>query len=376
MKLRFPGLKTLDRYIIRKFLGTYIFAISMFVIILVIFDYAEKVDDFITNKAPMSAIWFKYYLNFIPSFINQFSGLLTFIGVIFFTSKMAYNTEIVAILSSGVSFRRLMWPYFISATAIMSLTLALNLWIIPRANEPMVDFLTTYITREKNAAQKYDQDIYRMIEPGTFIYLRSFTDETQKASYFAIEKYEGGRLVEALEAADATYFEGTGRWRAPKYTIRRLYGTGGENGVTEGEEFLQFQRLDTLINLNTSELGNVQNLVKTMNITELNEFIAAQGEKGSDMMAVLEVERQSRFSYPVALFILTLIGVSLSSRKVRGGTGLHIGLGIGLCFAYILFSRFAEEFAKGGILPAALSVWTPDILFAVIAVYLYIKAPK
>ena len=376
MKLRFPGIKTLDRYIIRKFLGTYVFSISMFVIILVIFDYAEKVDDFITNKAPMSEIWFKYYLNFIPSFINQFSGLLTFIGVIFFTSKMAYNTEIVAILSSGVSFRRLMWPYFISATAIMSLTLALNLWIIPRASEPMVEFLTTYITRERNAAQKYDQDIYRMIEPGTFIYLRSFTDETQKASYFAIEKYEDGRLVEALEAADATYFESTGRWRAPKYTIRRLYGTGGESGVTEGEEFLQFQRLDTLINLNTSELGNVQNLVKTMNITELNEFISAQKAKGSDMMAVLEVERQSRFSYPVALFILTLIGVSLSSRKVRGGTGLHIGLGIGLCFAYILFSRFAEEFAKGGILPAALSVWTPDILFAAIAVYLYIKAPK
>lgn len=368
LQLRFPGIKTLDRYIIRKFLGTYLFSIAMFIVILVIFDYAEKVDDFITYKASMSAIWLQYYLNFIPSFINQFSGLLTFIGVIFFTSKMAYNTEIVAILSSGVSFRRLMWPYFLSALAITGLSLVLSLWVIPRASERRVDFEQTYIGRVKAASQKYDNDIYRQIEPGTFIYLRSFTGETQKASYFAIEKYEGGRLIELLEAADVTYSDQTGHWTAPKYTIRRIAG--------DVEEFSQFQRLDTVINLNTSELGNVANLIQTMNIHELNDFIREQEAKGSDMIALFEVERQSRFSYPVAIFILTLIGVSLSSRKVRGGTGLHIGLGIGLCFTYILFSRFAEEFAKGGILPAALSVWTPDILFAAIAVLLYIKAPK
>ncbi|MDR2890519.1 MAG: LptF/LptG family permease [Alistipes sp.] len=375
MKIKFPGLKILDRYIIRKFLGTYLFAIALIVLIVIIFDYAEKIDDFITNKAPFSEIILRYYLNFIPFFINQFSGLFTFIAVIFFTSKMAYNTEIVAILSSGTSFRRLMWPYFVSALAITSLALVLNLWIIPKANESRVKFETTYISRARNAAQQYENDIYRQIDRGTYVYLRSFAGETQKASFFAIERYEGNSLVESLEAADVTYSDETGRWTAPKYTIRRMPAPDSL-GVMSAEEFRQIQRLDTLINLNTVELGKVDLLITTMNIGELNRFIDEQKTKGSDMMAVFEVERQSRFSYPAAIFILTLIGVSLSSRKVRGGTGLHIGIGISLCFGYILFSRFAEEFAKGGVLPATLSVWMPNILFAVVAVWLYIKAPK
>jgi lipopolysaccharide export system permease protein len=375
MKLKFPGLKILDRYIIRKFLGTWIFSIAMFVVILVVFDYAEKLEDFINNKAPMSAIWLQYYFNFIPFFINQFVGLLTFIGVVFFTSKMAYNTEIVAMLSSGESFRRLMWPYFLSATAIMLFSLALNLWIIPRANKPRVAFEDTYVSSKIRASQMYDADIYRQIGPGTFVYLRNFTGESQRANYFAIERYEDGRLAETLEAGGVTYDEGTRRWNAPTFIIRTLPRADSLGNPGEGS-FTSYLGLDTLINLNTTELGRLDQLIKTFSIGELNEFIAEQKDKGSDMMALFEVERQSRFSYPAAIFILTLIGVSLSSRKVRGGTGLHMGLGIGLCFGYILFSRFAEEFAKGGILPAALSVWMPNIMFAAIAMYLYVKAPK
>jgi lipopolysaccharide export system permease protein len=375
MKLKFPGLKILDRYIIRKFLGTWIFSIAIFIVILVVFDYAEKLEDFINNKAPMSAIWFQYYLNFIPFFITQFVGLLTFIGVIFFTSKMAYNTEIIAMLSSGESFARLMWPYFLSATTIMLFSLALNLWIIPRANEPRIDFEQTYISRTRNASRTYDANIYRQLSPGTFVYLRNFSGETQKASYFALESYDNGRLARTLEAATVTYNTETRRWTAPTYITRTMPRVDSAGLPTE-EIFAQHTALDTLININTTELGRLDQLIKTMTIGELNQFIEQQKEKGSDMMATFEVERQSRFSYPVAIFILTLIGVSLSSRKVRGGTGLHMGLGITLCFGYILFSRFAEEFAKGGIMPAAIAVWLPDILFAGIAVYLYIKAPK
>jgi lipopolysaccharide export system permease protein len=375
MKLKFPGIKILDRYIIRKFLGTWMFSIAMFIVILVVFDYAEKLEDFINNKAPMSAIWLQYYLNFIPFFINQFAGLLTFIGVIFFTSKMAYNTEIVAMLSSGESYRRLMWPYFLSATVIMLFSLALNLWVIPRANEPRVAFEDAYITRQMRESSTYDANIHRQIGPGTFVYLRDFSGETNRANYFAIEKYENGQLVSSLEAADVVCDDETGRWSAPTYIIRNMPAPDSLGNMS-AEEFLKFERLDTMINLNTTELGRLDQLIKTMTFKELNEFIAEQKGKGSDSMAMLEVERQSRFSYPVAIFILTLIGVSLSSRKVRGGTGLHMGLGITLCFGYILFSRFAEEFAKGGILPAALSVWIPNIMFAAIAVYLYIKAPK
>ncbi len=383
MKLKFPGLKILDRYIVRKFLGTYLFSVAMFVVILVIFDYAEKVDDFITNKASFRAIALQYYLNFIPSFINQFSGLLTFIGVIFFTSKMAYNTEIVAMLSSGESFKRLMWPYFVSASAITALALVLNLWIIPPASERRVAFETQYITRTRLMSEQYDPDIYRQLEPGTYVYLRDYEGETGHVSYMAIERYRNNRLDEVLEAAEANYVPETGRWAALRYTVRRMPGWGAEVdslgnvvGGLEREEFSRHEFLDTLINLNITELGKVDMLIKTMKIGELNNFIGQQKRSGSDMIPVFEVERQSRFSYPAAIYILTLIGVSLSSRKLRGGTGLHIGMGITLCFAYILFSRFAEEFAKGGILPAALSVWMPNILFAAIAVWLYVKAPK
>jgi lipopolysaccharide export system permease protein len=383
MKLKFPGIKILDRYIIRKFLGTWIFSIAIFIVILVVFDYAEKLEDFINNKAPVTAIWFQYYLNFIPFFINQFVGLLTFVGVIFFTSKMAYNTEIVAMLSSGESFRRLMWPYFLSATVIMLFSLVLNLWVIPRANAPRVAFEDSYVSSKIRASRTYDANIYRQIGPGTFVYLRDFSGETQKASYFAMERYEAGRLAASLEAASVTYNQETGRWSAPTYILRTMprtvvdsLGAVVDSLSTPDEVFEKHTGLDTLININTAELGNLNQLITTMNIHELNGFIQEQRAKGSDSMALLEVERQSRFSYPAAIFILTLIGVSLSSRKVRGGTGLHMGLGITLCFGYILFSRFAEEFAKGGILPAALSVWIPNIIFAGIAVYLYIKAPK
>lgn len=361
-----PGLKILDRYIIRKFLGTYVFLLALIIVIVVVFDYAEKVDDFISQKAPFKDIILDYYVNFIPFFINQFSGLFTFITVIYFTSKMAYQTEIIAILSSGVSFKRLMWPYFISAAVIATVSIGLNMWIIPHTNIKRVEFESQYIPRKKNV--KYDKHIYRQIEHGTFVYIRNFSGSTQKANFMAIEKYDGTSLVQALEAGDVTYNPENGHWTAPKYSVRSFDSLR--------ETYTQHVALDTLINLNTEELGNVAELIKTMQIGPLTDFIRQQKDKGSDMIPLFEVERHGRIAYPMAAFILTLIGVSISSRKVRGGTGLHMGMGIVLCFSYILFQRFAEEFAKGGSLPAGLSVWIPNIIFAVIAVFLYKKAPK
>ncbi|MCD8073173.1 MAG: LptF/LptG family permease [Alistipes sp.] len=368
MKFKFPGIKILDRYIIRKFLGTYVFAIAFIIIIVVIFDAVEKIDDFIELKAPLKDIAMRYYLNFIPYFINQFSGLFTFIAVIFFTSKLAYQTEIIAILSSGVSFKRLMWPYFLSAMIITLLALSLNLFIIPKANERRIEFETEYLKKGRRM-QRYDMHIYRQISPGTVAYIRGFRGgDNNNASYLAIEKYEDNKFVGALEAANPAFDPETRRWSAPRYITRVFDG--------ENEFFEAHQALDTLINLEATELGRVEELIKTMNLFELNDFIGQQKEKGSDMIATFLVERTQRFSYPISTFILTLIGVSLSSRKVRGGTGLHIGIGITLCFSYILIAKFAEEFAKNGVLPPVLLVWLPNIFFAVIAVYLYKKAPK
>ncbi len=365
MKLRFPGFKILDRYILGKFLATYFFAIAMIIVVVVLFDYVEKIDDFTELHAPLNEVIFDYYLNFIPFFINQFSGLFTFIACIFFTSKMAYQTEIVAMLSGGMSFRRLMWPYFLGALIIGSLSLTLNLWLIPISQRHIVNFESQYIKRKQNA--KFNRHIYRQIEPGTFAYIRGYNDGSQQASFLALEEYYSGTMTRSLEAADVKFNPETKRWTAPRYTKREFDSLGIE-------KFEQFRNLDTLINLEVAELGEINDLIQTMNITELNEFLDQQRAKGSDSINIIEVEKHARFAYPLSTFILTLIGVSLSSRKVRGGTGLHIGIGTGLCFSYILFNRFFEEFAKSGTLPPGLAVWLPNIIYLFIAIYLYRKA--
>ena len=362
-----PGLKILDRYIIRKFLGTYVFAIAMIIVVVVIFDYVEKIDGFTQTHAPFKSIIFDYYLNFVPFFINQFSALFTFIACIFFTSKLAYQTEIVAMLSGGMSFRRLMWPYFISALVITMVSLGLSLWLIPISQRTCVAFEQQYNPRRQNV--QYDRHIYRQVEPGTFLYIRGFSKNSSQASFMAIEKYEGSVMRSTLEASEAKFDSETKRWTAQRYITRHFDESGHET-------FEQHRNLDTLLNLDIVELGNTQALVKTMNIVELNDFIDQQRAKGSDSIRHIEVEHHTRYAYPIGTFILTLIGVSLSSRKVRGGTGLHIGIGIALCFSYIMLNRVFEEFAKGGSLPPMLAVWLPNIIYAIIGVYLYRKAPK
>ena len=363
----FPGFKKLDRYILRKFLGTYLFAIAMIIVIVVVFDYVEKVDDFIQMHAPVSAIIFDYYFKFVPFFINQFSALFTFIACIFFTSKLAYQTEIVAMLSGGMSFRRLMWPYFLGALFITALSLTLSLWIIPMTQKDCVAFEQKYIARR--VREQYDRHIYRQIEPGTFVYVRGFSKTTSVASFFALEKFEGSRIVGTLESSEVKFDPQSKHWTAQRYTQRTFDKDGNET-------FTQHRNLDTVINLDVVELGRLTELLTTMNISELNTFITQQRQKGSDSLRQIEVERHIRFAYPFGTFILTLIGVSLSSRKVRGGTGLHIGIGITLCFSYIMLTRIFEEFAKGGSMPTMLAVWLPNIIFLCVGIYLYRKAPK
>ncbi len=363
----FPGFKILDRYILGKFVGTYLFAIAMIIVIVVVFDYVEKVDDFIQMHAPVSAIIFDYYFKFVPFFINQFSALFTFIAVIFFTSKLAYQTEIVAMLSGGMSFRRLMWPYFLGALFITSLSLVLSLWIIPMTQKDCVAFEQKYIARR--VREQYDRHIYRQVEPGTFVYVRGFSKSTSVASFFALEKFEGSRIVGTLEASEVKFDPTSKHWTAQRYTQR----TFDDKGV---EQFTQHRNLDTVINLDVVELGRLTEFLTTMNIVELNDFLKQQRAKGSDSIRQIEVERHARFSYPFGTFILTLIGVALSSRKVRGGTGLHIGIGITLCFSYIMLTRVFEEFAKGGSMPTMVAVWLPNVLFLLVGIYLYHKAPK
>ena len=346
---------------------TYVFGLLMMSIIIVVFDYVERVDDFTEMHAPVDAIIFDYYLNFIPHLVNQFSALFTFISVIFFTSKLAMQTEIVAILSGGVSFRRLMWPYMLGAGIIALASLCLSLWIIPEGQKDSVAFQAKYF--KGNQLIDYQEHVYRQLEPGTFAYVRGYSPDLERVPFFAIERYEGSDMVEVLNAASATFDEESGRWTAPRYVIY----TRGEDG-TLGYE--QFRNLDTLINLDARELVGTKGLVKTLTFEELNDFLAQQRSKGSDDLFLIEVERHTRFSYPLSTFIHTIIGVAIASRKVRGGMGMHIGMGITLCFTYIMLGRVFEQIALGGTVPPWLGVWLPNIIFAIIALYVYIKAPK
>lgn len=362
-----PGFRTLDRYILKKFLLTYIFGLMMMTVILVVFDYVERVDDFTELHAPWRAIIFDYYLNFVPFFINQFSALFTFISVIFFTSKLAMQTEIVAILSGGVSFRRLLWPYMMGAFVIATASLSLSLWVIPDGQKDSVAFQAQYFKGKQ--VLEYNQNIYRQVEPGVFVYVRGFSPHLERVPFFAMERYEGSQMVEVLNAASATFDEQSGRWTAPRYVIY----SRTEDGSLGYE---QFRNLDTLVNLDVRELVDTKGLVKTLDYAELNDFYAQQQRKGSDDLFLIEVERHTRFSYPFSTFILTLIGVSLASRKVRGGMGMHLGVGIALCFGYIMLGRVFEQVALGGGMAPWLGVWLPNFIFAFIALYVYFKAPK
>ncbi|MBE9487743.1 MAG: LptF/LptG family permease [Bacteroidetes bacterium] len=356
----------IDWYIIRKFVGTYLAAIMMLVVIVVIFDMVEKIDDLMEMHAPLYDIIFGYYINFVPFFMNKFSSLITFIAVVMFTSKMAYQTEIVAILSSGVSFKRFMWPYFLSAFIITSLSLSLNLFVIPSANARRIQFENQYL--RKGGRGIYEDRIYRQISPNNFVSIKGYNNKTLRAEFLVLETYDKQSIISSLSARSVTFDPESNHWKSDKYLTRTF---------SDGVEIMKkHEQLDTLINLTADEIGKVQNHIQTLNYNELNAFIAQQKAKGSDQIALIEVERQNRIAFPISTFILTIIGVSLSSRKVRGGTGLHMSIGIALCFAYILFMQFANEFAKGGGTSPILIIWFPNIIFLGIAFYLYKKAPK
>ncbi len=359
------GLKKIDRYIIRKFLGTFFYAITLIILIVIIFDLSEKVDNFIENKAPLSEILFVYYLNFIPYFINLFSPLFTFIAVIYFTSRLAFNTEIVAILSSGVSFRRMLLPYFISAVFLAFLSIYLSNVLIPNANRKRLDFENTYIKSQK---QFRERNIHLQIRPGVFVYLESFNERLNIGYKFAMERIKDGELDYKLTAERAEWIDSTGTWALRNYYIRSIDDM--QENLSRGN------RLDTIINLKPDDFIHNLKEMETMNFRELNNFIANERLKGSENIRFFLVEKHRRIAFPFATLVLTLIGVSLSSRKVRGGIGLHLGMGLLLSFTFILFMQISTTFATNGNLPAIIAVWIPNLVFAVLGIYLLRTAPK
>lgn len=358
-------IKIIDWYIIKKYLGTFSFTLAIFTVIIVIFDVSEKLDDFLRHQAPLYEIIFNYYAGFIPFYLNFLSPLINFIAVIFFTAKMADQTEIVPILSSGVSFKRFLWPYLISSTVIFLVTLIFNLFIIPETNELKIDFENTYVNPKSDNTKMYT---HMQIDKNSYVYIENF-DNTLKTGYkFQLEKFSGDDLKEKLVADRITWDSVKTKWVIENYSIRKIDGLK-ENMITG-------IKMDTVLDMRPKDFEIYDNIYQAMNMRELNERIDKEKIRGTGVMVDLQLEKYKRFVYPLSAYVLTLMGVSLSSRKVRGGIGLPLGLGIFLSFAYILFIQFSNMFALKGGLPPSIAVFIPNVIFGFLGVYLMIKAPK
>ena len=358
--------KKLDVYIVKKFITTFFIALLLIIGIVIIFDISEKIDDFVSKEAPLKAVIFDYYVNFIPYFMNMFSPLFVFITVIFFTSKMAADSEIIAILSCGVSFHRMMRPYIFSATVIALFSLWLNLFIIPDANKTRLDFENQYI---KNRYKSVGRNVHYQLAPGEFVYAESFSKWNNTAYKFTLEKIVDNKLVSKISAETAVYDTLTNSWTLKKYFIRE-YNEDLTDRIRSGRQ------LDTVIDLSVKDFYMTEKTVETLDYEELNELIATQQLRGDANVKFALIEKNTRFALPFSAFILTIMGVALSSKKRRGGIGWNIGIGIALAFTYILFLKFSQMFVHAGALPPFIALWIPNIVFAIIAAFLYRIAPK
>ena len=358
--------RKIDVYIVRKFITTFFVALLLIIGIVIIFDISEKIDNFVSKEAPLKAIIFDYYLNFIPYFMNMFSPLFIFITVIFFTSKMAADSEIVAILSCGISFHRMMVPYVFSATLIALLSLCLNLFVIPEANKTRLQFEDKYI---KSRFASVGRNVHYQTAPGEFVFAESFSSWNRTAYRFTIERIEDSKLVSKISAESATYDTLNGTWRLKKYFIRD-FNADMTDRIRSGKQ------LDTTIALSVDDFYLTEKTVETLTYDELNQLIDVQKMRGDANVKFAQIEKNTRFALPFSAFILTIMGVALSSKKRRGGIGWNIGIGIALAFTYILFLRFSQMFVHTDTLPPAIALWLPNVVFTFIAGYLYKIAPK
>ena len=361
-------MKRLDRYIIAKFIGTYIYSIVLIISISIVFDVNENLAKFTTNHAPLKAIIFDYYANFVPYFSNLFSPLFVFIAVIFFTSKLAGNSEIIAMLASGMSFKRLLRPYMISAALIAALNFYLGAMVIPKGTVVRQHFESLYKNKKKITTAS---NVQLQVGKGIIAYIQQYDDTNRTGYGFSLDKFENKKLVSHMTATTISYdsiSDSRYHWHAQNYKIRTLKGLREE--ITTG------MSIDTLIMMEPMDLVFSKGQQETFTSPELLQYISKQQERGSQNVVQYEVEFHKRIATSFASFILTIIGVSLSSRKRKGGMGLYLGIGLGLSFTYILLQTISSTFAINAGMPAMLAAWIPNLLYVFIAYYCYRQAPN
>ena len=355
----------LDIYIIKKFFGTFFLALSLLIVIVMVFDVSENIGDFIEKEAPLKSIIFDYYLNFIPYFANLFSYLFVFIAVIFFTSKMASNSEIIAILSSGISFRRMLVPYITVAVFLGVLSYVMGNFIIPVTDSNRVEFKKQYI---RNKVYNHDRNIHFQIEPNVFVFVNSYNIGRQEGDRFSMERYVDKKLVYKLNSRRAKWDSTKQSWKIKNYFVREF---------KDGKElFFKGDMLDTVIKLTPSDFIHHKDEMNEITLFDLNRAIESEKLKGSTRVTKLELERQKRMAFPFATIIMAIIGVSLSSRKTRGGMGLHLGLGLALAFGYVFFMQISEVLSTNDGISPSISVWIPNIIFGLLSLILVRMAQK
>ena len=361
-----PG--RLDRYIIGKFIGTYFFAILLIISISIVFDVNENLSKFTEYHAPLKAIVFDYYMNFVPYFANLFSPLFVFIAVIFFTSKMAGNSEIIAIMAAGVSFKRLMRPYMLSCVLISIMSYYLSAYVIPHGTVIRQNFESLYKNNKKNTSA---ENVQLQVSPGVIAYIQHYDNNMKRGWGFCLDKFENKKLIShmtALEIQYDTIADEKFHWKAHNWKIREMRGM--REKITSGTS------LDTLITMEPTDLVYSKGQQETFTSPELKDYISKQIDRGSANVVRYQVEYHKRIASSFASFILTIIGLSLSSRKRKGGMGMYLGIGLALSFIYIMLQTVSSTFAINAGTPAPLAAWVPNIIFAFVAYFCYRKAPN
>lgn len=354
--------KHLDTFIIKQFLGTFFFIIILVMAIVIMFDINEKLDAMLT--APLKETVFKYFMNFLPYIAAQFAPLFVFIAVIFFTSRLADRSEITAILSAGVSFRRLTIPYLVSAAVITAGMLYLSLYVIPPANVKRIEYTNQWV---KNKRVDYGDNIQLQVRRGVMMHMARYDNITKHGSRISVEEFKGNELTSRLTASDAAY-DTLGRWKLTDYEMRQFDGLN--------ETMRRGNSLDTTLNIDPKDFLIAKNDQEMLTSPELKKYIDSQKKRGAANIQQFEIEYERRYAMSAAAFILTIIGLSLSSRKVRGGIGLNIGIGLALSFSYILFMQVTQTFAVSGYTSPRVAMWIPNIIYSIIAVVLYKRASR
>lgn len=359
------GWKILDSYLLKKMLGTVVFAISLLMTIVVVFDVSENIQRFMSHNIPAKEVIIGYYLNFIPYFINLFIPLFTFISVIWFTSKLSSRNEIISIFDNGISFNRMLVPYVVGAVFIMLLSLVLANFIVPTTNGKLNDFKYQYFGR-RNVATTY---LHIKNSKNSYIFVERW-DKLEETGYnFTYEEFDNNAIRLKISAQTIDYNEDKKVWQLHRF-IRRVITPDHEEVITQGDQF------DTVLNILPRNLYQDAFVSETMSYRELRQFIREERMRGSSLLANYQIEQHKRLANPMGILIMTLLGVSVSCRKSTRGVGVHVFIGMGLAFSFIFLQQISTVFSVSGGLPPVLGTWFPNIIFLIITIVMLRMTPK